>query len=107
MAFSPEDLQQLAGFVRQEVASGVDALKAQMNKAKTPEQAAAERAAVVGIPDVAPDAGPLYWVHLANGDVIESHDSSSTHMDVNGVTVPVTGRWEMPENAREKEGQPE
>jgi hypothetical protein len=104
MPFTADDLAQLGVFVAQEVEKGISTIRADLHKnqpqEKTPEQAASERAAVVGIPDVPADAGPLYWVHLANGDVIESRDSSSTHIDVGGVTVPVTGRWEIPENAQ-------
>ena len=100
MPFSPEELAQLGEFVSQKVEAGISAIKADLARnEKTPEQAAQERSAVVGIPDVPPDAGPLYWIHLANGDVIESHDSASTHIDVNGITVPVTGRWEIPAGA--------
>jgi hypothetical protein len=102
MSFSPDDLAQLGEFITQRVEAGISAIKADIargHESKSAEQAAQERTAVVGIPDVPPDAGPLYWVHLANGDVIESRDSASTHIDVNGVTVPVTGRWEVPEGA--------
>jgi hypothetical protein len=55
--------------------------------------AATSRDSIVGIPDVPFDAGPEYYVHLANGHVVRSHDSGSTHMEDNGETVLVTGRY--------------
>lgn len=100
MSFTPEDLAQLGEFITAKVEAGVAAVRADLDRGKTPEQAAAERSAVVGIPDVPPDAGPEYWVHLANGDVITSHDSQSTHMEADGVTVPVIGRYQIPEEAK-------
>lgn len=36
---------------------------------------------------------PDYYVHLANGDTITTKDSGSTHMDVDGVSVQVIGRY--------------
>jgi hypothetical protein len=48
-----------------------------------------------GAPDPANaiESAPVYYVHLANGDVLESKDSASTHMDVDGVSVGVIGRY--------------
>lgn len=59
----------------------------------TPEDAEAARVAAVGKPDVDPEAGPEYYVHLANGDVVKSFDSASTH--VNGQLV--IGRYAVGE----------
>ena|SRR5271154_4327898 len=92
MPFTQDDLAQLATFVRTEVQTAVSAFQ----DAK-PAATAADRASVVGVPDVAPDAGPMYWVHLADGSVIESYDSGSTHVDVGGVGVQVIGRYQIPE----------
>jgi hypothetical protein len=39
------------------------------------------------------EGAPFYYVHLANGDVMESQDSASTHVDVDGVSVAVIGRY--------------
>lgn len=97
MALSQEDLAQLATFVEQRITAGVEALRADLSQEKTPEQQEAERAAVVGIPDVPHDAGPEFYIHLADGSVIRSHDSASTHMDVDGVTVQVIGRYQVGE----------
>jgi hypothetical protein len=94
VAFSPEELAQLGAFVEQKVAAGVEAIRGEFQH-QSPA-AEVDRASVVGIPDVPEDAGPSYWVHLANGDVIESQDSASTHVDVGGVAVPVTGRYQIP-----------
>jgi hypothetical protein len=53
------------------------------------------RVAQVGAPDVAPDAGPEYYVHLADGSVVVSHDSGSTHMpNAQGEPVAVIGRYQ-------------
>src|SRR6185437_12410963 len=59
----------------------------------TPEQAAQDRVSVVGKPDTDPEAGPEYWIHLADGEVLKSFDSASTH--VNGVLV--IGRYQVVE----------
>jgi len=59
----------------------------------TPDQVAQDRIAVVGKPDVDPEAGPEFYIHLADGEVIKSFDSSSTH--VNGVLV--IGRYQVGE----------
>ena|ERR1700677_3758581 len=93
MALDANDLQQLAAFVRQEVHQAVADIKTGLG-AGTPVQS---RESLVGVPDVAPDAGPEYWVHLANGDVITSYDSGSTAVEVGGVGVPVIGRFQIPE----------
>ena len=93
MALDANDLQQLAAFVRQEVHQAVADIKAEP-AAGAPVQ---DRASVVGVPDVPPDAGPEYWVHLANGDVITSYDSASTAVEVGGVGVPVIGRYQIPD----------
>lgn len=98
MAFSPEDLAQLAGFISQEVGKGIEALKADIKPAeKTAEEIAAARASQVGVPDVPEDAGPLYYIHLADGSpVFTSHDSTSTHMDSgSGIPVAVIGRYQV------------
>jgi hypothetical protein len=91
MALDANDLQQLAAFVRQEVHQAVADIKAE------PGAPVQSRESLVGVPDVAPDAGPEYWVHLANGDVITSYDSASTAVEVGGVGVPVIGRFQIPD----------
>lgn len=88
MAFSPEDLAQLAGFIGSEVEKGISAVKAELSKP-------ADRTATVGSPDVDPEAGPKYWIHLANGDVLQSYDAASSHMDVNGEQIAVIGRYQV------------
>lgn len=86
MAFSPEDLAQLGAFIDSKITSAV-----------TGAQKDAPRN--VGVPDTDPEAGPEFWVHLADGTVLRSFDSQSTHMDQDGVTVPVIGRYQIPEGA--------
>lgn len=61
----------------------------------TPEQEAQTRASVVGVPDVPADAGPEYYVHLADGEVVVTHDSASTHLpNEAGEPVLVIGRYQ-------------
>lgn len=105
--FSPEDLAQLGEFIDQKIKAGVEDMRQHLTPApQTAEQQAAARASIVGVPDVPHDAGPEYWVHLANGDVITSHDSVSTHMKVDGQQVQVTGRFQVPDGYKtERENQ--
>ena len=95
MAFTSEDLAQLGQFVRQTV---TEALAESAPPEPTAEQQAATRASVVGIPDVPHDAGPLFYIHLADGSpVFTSHDSTSTHMESGGKPVAVIGRYQVGE----------
>jgi hypothetical protein len=80
MGFSPEEMEQLAGLI----GNVVDAKMAEKN--------------VVTAPDPVPDdpetalrkaSEPWYFVHLADGRVIESQDSASTQME----GVQVIGRF--------------
>ena len=62
---------------------------------QTAEEAAQARVSVVGVPDVPPDAGPEYYVHLADGEVVVTHDSASTHLpNEAGEPVQVIGRYQ-------------
>lgn len=83
MALSQEDLAAIAALVDSRV------------------QAAAPPAAPVveDSPDVAARkaAEPVYYVHLADGRVVESQDNSSTHMD----GVQVIGRYAKGEDTTE------
>ena len=96
MSFSEEELAQIAGFGEGKVKAAVDLVKSEEPAIKAVD-ALASRIATVGTPDVSPDSGPTYYVHLANGDVVESKDSSSTHLDVNGTSVAVIGRYQKGE----------
>lgn len=80
MALSEEELQQLAEYMAA--------------RQPQPESQPENTVAQTGRPDVDPEAGPTYYVHLANGDVIESKDSGATHMGVDGETVAVIGRYQ-------------
>jgi hypothetical protein len=90
MPLSQEDLEALSNLI-----------DSRINAAKPPEPTEEEVAAdaanqqrlKAGVPDVDPEAGPDYYVHLANGDVITTKDSGSTHMGVDGETVAVIGRY--------------
>jgi hypothetical protein len=97
MALTQEDLEQLGGFIDGRIKA---ALPAELSPE---EQAASEQKDYqrqAGRPDVDPEAGPEYYVHLANGDVITTHDSGATHMEVDGESVLVIGRYQkLPEGA--------
>lgn len=86
MAFSPDDLASLGQFIGNEIDKRFAA-------AAPPPP---DRASQVGVPDVPFDAGPEFYVHLANGEVIKSYDSGSTHMPgSDGSTVQVIGRYQV------------
>lgn len=88
MALDKEDLALLGEFIKSEVVKIV-------GDAPAPPEPA-ERSAVVGKPDVPFDAGPEFWIHLADGEVVKSHDSSSTHLaSTDGSTVQVIGRYQV------------
>jgi hypothetical protein len=67
----------------------LEALKAQI-QADAPVQAENHGAADAAN---AVENAPTYYVHLADGTVVESKDSASTHQDVDGVSVAVIGRY--------------
>lgn len=108
MALEKSDLEAIGSFLREEVSSVeqrlLSTLESRIGEAvsaqapaepQTPEAAASDRASVVGVPDVPPDAGPEYYVHLADGEVVVSHDSSSTHLpNEAGDPVQVIGRYQ-------------
>lgn len=106
MAFEQSELAQIGEFFKTEIGSVekrlMEALDSKVAAAvgdavpATPEPA--DRASVVGTPDVDPEAGPAYYVHLADGSVVESKDSQSTHMpNAEGVPVQVIGRYQKGE----------
>lgn len=86
MALTQEDLEALGSLIDGKINS---ALGAQAEAAQAPR----DRTSIAGKPDIDPEAGPDYYIHLANGDVLESKDSSSTHVDVSGVPMLVIGRY--------------
>jgi hypothetical protein len=105
MALENSDLQAIKDFFGSEIKSVEERLLSVVESrigdvpAGTPavpaERAAQDRVAQVGAPDVAPDAGPEYYVHLADGSVVESYDSGSTHMpNAKGEPVAVIGRYQ-------------
>lgn len=109
MAFDQADLEALgqileakAKNIEEGILSKVEGLLTQRDAsaaATAAENAVVNRVSVVGKPDVDPEAGPKFYVHLANGDVVESYDSSSTHMAVEGSDAPVLviGRYQIGE----------
>jgi hypothetical protein len=84
MALTPEDLEVLASLID----SGI---KKVIDDRPVPAAPAENH----GQPDAAnsTENAPVYYVHLANGEVIETKDSASTHMDRDGVSVAVIGRY--------------
>jgi hypothetical protein len=93
MALTQEDLSALASFVKTEVENAVSTVRADL-ASRVPE--AADRASVVGVPDVDPEAGPEFYIHLADGTITRSHDSQSTHMPgEDGEQVQVIGRYQV------------
>jgi photosystem II stability/assembly factor-like uncharacterized protein len=94
MAITQEDLELLGKYFEQKIDERLEASKppepTEEEKAQT---AANQQRLKAGVPDVDPEAGPDYYVHLANGDVITTKDSGSTHMGVDGETVAVIGRY--------------
>jgi hypothetical protein len=92
VALTQEDLAALGAFIDQKIAAATAA------KPQTPE----DRASVVGVAEVPFDAGPLFYLHLANGDVIQSHDSASTHIAAaDGSTQQIIGRFQVPADVPE------
>jgi hypothetical protein len=90
MALTPEDLEALGSFIDSKLKSAFG--EAEKVRAEDAEKS---RDATVGIPDVDPDAGPEFYIHLADGSVVTSHDSSSTHLpDNDGTPVAVIGRYQ-------------
>lgn len=70
-SFSPEQIEELKSIFGQPAPEPAP---------PTPEEEAQSRVSEVGKPDVDPEAGPEYYVHLANGEVVKSFDSASTHV---------------------------
>jgi len=94
VALDKSDLELLGSFIDERI-SGIigDVEKAREEKAV--QNAERNRAAVVGTPDVPADAGPEFYVHLADGSVVTTHDSSSTHLPgADGEPVAVIGRFQ-------------
>jgi hypothetical protein len=97
MSFSPEELAQLGQFIDQKISAAVSQ--------GPPAPEPANRESQVGKAEVPFDAGPLYYLHLANGTVLTSHDSSSTHMPGDdGSTQPIIGRFQVPPDALNDDG---
>ena len=86
MALTAEDLAAIGSVIEQKVATAVEDRISMQPKA--PENH--------GAPDAANslEGAPVYYVHLANGNVIETQDAGSTHMDVDGESVQVIGRFQ-------------
>lgn len=99
MALTSEELSQLGSFIKTEVGNAAADLRRELTpREPTPDELSAQRVGVVGAPEIDPEAGPLFYVHLANGQVVESHDSSSTHVaGDDGTTQLVIGRYQVGE----------
>jgi hypothetical protein len=99
VALTEDDLKALGSFIKQETSQLLEEFKADYAKdaAQTQaDQAVASRDATVGKPEVDPEAGPKFYVHLADGSIVQSFDSQSTHMaNEAGEPVAVIGRYQM------------
>ena len=95
MALDQSDLAALGQFITTEVAKAVDGIRGDMS-ARQAADTAANREAIVGKPEVDPEAGPEFYVHLANGNIVKTYDSTSTHMAAeDGDMVAVIGRYQV------------
>ena len=98
MALDAADLEKLAQFIDSKISvvkSDLESVFGQQNAPAAAPAAETDRTAVVGKPDVNPEAGPEYYVHLADGEVIVSRDSASTHIaGSDGTPVAVIGRYQ-------------
>ena len=90
MSFTQDELEQFAALIDSRIAA---AKPPEPTEEEAREAEANQQRLKAGVPDVDPEAGPDYYVHLANGDVITTKDSGSTHMGVDGETVAVIGRY--------------
>jgi hypothetical protein len=88
MALEAADFEKLGSFIASEIEKKFEGVRQ--------TAATQDRTATVGQPDVPADAGPEFYIHLANGDVVKSHDSSSTHIAAeDGSTQQVIGRYQV------------
>jgi hypothetical protein len=97
MALTPEDLAALSDMIGKTVDQKLEthtATQAQVSQEQATANAALDYTRQAGTPAADPNAGPDYYVHLANGDVIETKDAGATHMEVDGETVAVIGRFQ-------------
>jgi hypothetical protein len=97
MSLTQEDLAALSALMDQKI-------HAAESRGPAPAEPV-NRESQVGKAEVPFDAGPLYYLHLANGAVLTSHDSSSTHMPGDdGSTQPIIGRFQVPLDALNDDG---
>jgi hypothetical protein len=108
MAFTQEDLAALAQMVGQTVDQKLQAHAASQPQGQNAPATDPKKdyTRLAGVPDTDPTAGPTYYVHLANGDVIETQDSGATHMTVDGETVAVIGRYQKDSETEYPPAQP-
>jgi hypothetical protein len=99
MALEDSDLAKIGAFLKSEVSGVEERLMTALDQkiADVPAAVAASQPheAVAGKPEVDPEAGPDYYVHLADGTVVTTKDSASTHLPgQNGEPVTVIGRYQ-------------
>jgi hypothetical protein len=93
MALTQEDLAALGQFIDGKIEGAIERVKSDVTgmvaEATTPQPQTNDE------PQNQPENQPDYYVHLANGKVIESKDSQSTHMTDpdTGEAVVVIGRY--------------
>jgi hypothetical protein len=101
MALETADLEALGKFISQEVSKAVGDLETKLTE-NPPAPAAAdprirppEMQGTTDAANAVTEDSPKYYVHLANGDVVTSADSASTHLDIDGESVAVIGRYKV------------
>lgn len=90
MALTPEDIAALGALIDSKVSEAVSGqVAAAVTEATTPQPQTNDE------PQNQPENQPVYYVHLANGKVVESRDSVSTHMadPETGEALTVIGRY--------------
>ncbi len=84
MALTQEDLQALSDLIDHKVSNAVANVTAPPENHGQPDAAN----------DVNSEGAPVYYVHLANGQVVESKDAGSTHVMVGDERVAVVERFQ-------------
>jgi hypothetical protein len=92
MALSQEDLKALGDFIDGKIESAISDVKKDVGE--TVSQATTPQVQTNTEPQNQPENQPDYYVHLADGTVIVTKDSQSTHMEgPDGEALAVIGRF--------------
>jgi hypothetical protein len=93
MPLTQEDLEALGGLIDKKISAAVGDVETRLNDSVT--QATTPQRQTNDEPQNQPENQPDFYVHLANGKVIETKDSQSTHIEdpETGEAVMVIGRY--------------